>query len=141
MRGKDKDTEYGSPATTPTSSVVESPEPTTTRTKRGRPRKELVPPSYDDFPVSGTAEQQKHWMKMKSVQYWRYQKLSGPGGEDYRKQESTRVGRLYNRKKLVEEFNSGDEEEKLDDVDVTEEKAEKVKEQNRARFVKSIFIK
>ena len=80
-------------------------------------------------------------MKKKSVQYWRYQKLSGPGGEDYRKQESTRVGQFYNRKNMVEAFHSGDEEEKLDDVDVAEDKAEKVKEQNRVRFVKSIFIK
>ena len=135
------ETEYGSPASTPTSSVVESQEPTITCTKRGHPRKDLVPPSYDDFPASGTAEQQKNWMKKKSVQYWRYQKLSRPGGEDYRKQESTRVGRLYNREKLVEEFHSGDEEEKLDDVDVAEDKAEKVKEQNRVRFIKSIFIK
>ena len=52
-----------------------------------------------------------------------------------------RVGQLYNRKKLVEEFHSGDEEEKLDDVDVAKDKAEKVKEQNCVRFVKSIFIK
>ena len=66
-------------------------------------------------------------MKKKSVQYWRYQKLSGPGGEDYCKQESTRVSRLYNRKKLVEVFHSGDEEEKLDDVDVAKDKAEKNK--------------
>ena len=135
------ETEYGSPASTPTSSVVESPETTTTHTKRGRPRKDLVPPSYDDFPASGTAEQQKNWMKKKSVQYWRYQKLSRPGGEDYHKQESTWVGLLYNMKKLVEAFHSGDEEEKLDNIDVAEDKAEKVKEQNRVRFVKSIFIK
>ena len=80
-------------------------------------------------------------MKKKNVQYWRYQKLSGPGREDYCKQESTRVGQLYNRKKLVEAFHSGDEEEKLDDVDVAKDKAEKIKEQNHVRFVKSIFIK
>ena len=98
VQGKEMETEYGSPASTPTSSVIESPETTTTHTKRGCPRKDLVPPSCDDFPASGTAEQQKNWMKKKSVQYWRYQKLSGPGGEDYRKQEITMVGQLYNRK-------------------------------------------
>ena len=135
------ETEYGSPASTPTSSVIESSETTTTHTKRGCPGKDLVPPSYDDFPASGTAEQQKNWMKKKSVQYWRYQKLSGPGGEDYHKQKSTRVGWLYNRKKLVEAFHSGDEEEKLDDIDVAEDKTDKVKELNCVRFVKSIFIK
>ena len=128
-----------SPCTTLTSSVNVSPVPTIDKpTKTGHPRKELLPPSHDDFPASGTVEEQKHWMKKKNVQYWWYQKLTGPDGEEYHKQQSSRVTRVYNRKKLEEHFGSGDDviinDEEADDL--AEDKAEKIKEQNRVRFAK-----
>ena len=85
----------------------------------------------------GTAEEHKHWIKKKNVQYWRYQKLSGPGGEEYHGQESSRVSRVYNRKKLLDKFGSGDEVNIEDkQVDTADDKAEKMKEQNYVRFIK-----
>ena len=78
------------------------------RAKRGCPRKALQPPSNDDFPASGTADEQKQWLKKKNVPSWQYQKLYGPDGEEYNKHESSRESMVYNRKKLAEEFGSAD---------------------------------
>ena len=90
------------PCGTPTSSVspgsVASVASTGKVSKRGRPRKDVQPPSFDDFPVTGTAEEQKHWLKVKNTAYWQYAKLSSPHGEDYRKNQlgcrSTRRKRI-----------------------------------------------
>ena len=136
------------PCGTPTSSVspgsVASVVSTGKVSKRGRPRKDVQPPSFDDFPVTGTAEEQKNWLKVKNTAYWRYAKLSGPDGEDYRKKESARVQK-YQKKKdqdLQDSSNDNDEEPILvDDTDVTESRTEKIKEQNRIRFVKLIIQK
>ena len=49
------------PCGTPTSSVSPGSVASTGKvSKRGRPRKDDQPPSFDDFPVTGTAEEQKH---------------------------------------------------------------------------------
>ena len=75
-----------SPCTTLTSSVTVSPVLSIDKpAKRVHPRKELLPPLYDGFPASGTAEEQKHWMKKKNVKYWWYQKLTRPDDEEYHK--------------------------------------------------------
>ena len=136
------------PCGTPTSSVspgsVASVASTGKVSKRGRPRKDVQPLSFDDFPVTGTGEEQKHWLKVKNTAYWWYAKLSGPDGEDYRKKESARVQK-YQKKKdqdLQESSNGNDEEPILvNDTDVTESRTEKIKEQNRIRFVKLIIQK
>ena len=136
------------PCGTPTSSVspgsVASVASTGKVSKRGRPRKDVQPPSFDDFPVTGTAEEQKHWLKVKNIAYWRYAKLSGPHGEDYRKKESARVQKYQKKKDQdLQESSNGNEEEPIlvDDTDVTESRTEKIKEQNQIRFVKLIIQK
>ena len=43
--------------------------------KRGRPRKVLQPPSYDDCPVNASAEEMKKWQKRKNSEKWRYKNL------------------------------------------------------------------
>ena len=88
---------------TPSSSISGSPAPSVEKVpKRGRPHKEIQPPSYDDFPIHGSVEEQKHWMKVKNTQYWRYTKLTGPEGEEYRKRESAHVSKAYNKKKCLD---------------------------------------
>ena len=120
------------PCGTPTSSVspgsVASVASTGKVSKRGRPRKDVQPPSFDDFPVTGTAEEQKHWLKVKNTAYWWYAKLSGPDGEDYQKKESARVQKYQKKKDQdLQESSNGNEEEPIlvDDTDVTESRTEK----------------
>ena len=86
------------------------------------------------------AKEQKTWLKNKNVQYWRYQKLTGPGGKEYRRHESARVSNMYKRKKLEQEFGAtgsggSSQDEIVIDDDTPDTKMEKVKEQNRVRFV------
>ena len=118
----------------PTSSVspgsVASVGSTGKVSKRGRPRKDVQPLSFDDFPVTGTAAEQKHWLKVKNTAYWRYAKLSGPHGEDYQKKESARMQKYQKKKgKDLQESSNGNEEEPIlvDDTDVTESRTEKSK--------------
>ena len=105
--------------------------------KRGRPRKEIQPPSYNDFPVCGSLEEQKHWMKLKNTQYWHYTKLTGPEGEKYQKRESARVSKAYNKKKCLEvEAELPEDDISIIDnkgEDLGETKEDRIKEQNRVR--------
>ena len=43
--------------------------------KRGRPRKVLQPPSYDNCPVNASAEEMKKWQKRKNSEKWWYKNL------------------------------------------------------------------
>ena len=77
-------------------------------------------------------------LKNKNVQYWRYQKLTRPGGEEYRRCESARVSNMYKRKKLEQEFDAtgsggGSQDEIVIDDNAPDTKLEKVKrvEQNQ----------
>ena len=49
----------------------------------GRPHKELTMPTLADYPQNASKEELAHWWKAKQSEVWRYQKLSGPEGEDY----------------------------------------------------------
>ena len=57
----------------------------------GRPHKELKMPTLADYPQNASKEELAHWWKAKQSEVWRNQKLSGPEGEEYRRQESERV--------------------------------------------------
>ena len=76
-------------------------------------------------------------MKLKNTQYWHYTKLTGPEGEEYRKRESTRVSKAYNKKKCleVEAELPEDDISIIDDKgeDLGETKEDRIKEQNRVR--------
>ena len=39
---------------------------------RGRPRKQLTDPSYDGYPVDGSEEEIKRWLKMNATEQWQY---------------------------------------------------------------------
>ena len=123
---------------TPSSSISGSPATSVEKVpKRGRPHKEIQPPSYDDFPVRGSLEEQKHWMKLKNTQYWCYTKLTCPEGEEYQKRESAHVSKAYNKKKCLEVEAELPEDDRsiIDDngEDLGETKEDRIKEQNRVR--------
>ena len=63
--------------------------------KRGRPRKTLLPPTFDDFPEDGTEEEKFKWKKAKISQQWRYNKKVGPEAAEYRQKENERVKANY----------------------------------------------
>ena len=54
---------------------------------RGRPRKQLVEPSYDGYPVDGSEEEKKRWLKMKATEQWRYNILTSNQAAEYRERE------------------------------------------------------
>ena len=70
---------------------------------------------------------------------WRYQKLSGPEGEDYQRQESERVKHLRSQSRvkekddLAEEILNGDDDEFNDEQLDIAGKRTKSQEQSRIR--------
>ena len=61
--------------------------------KRGRTRKVLQPPSYDDRPVNASAEEIKKWQKHKNSKKWWYEKLRSSEASEYQEKEKERVSR------------------------------------------------
>ena len=62
---------------------------------RGRPRKPVVKPTFEDYPVDGTLEEQKIYQKQRTTKLWRYNKLSGSNSAEFRKSENTRVKKYH----------------------------------------------
>ena len=123
--------EMGTPRTT---SSVES------KRGPGRPCKELTMPTLADYPQNASKEELAHWWKAKQSEVWRYQKLSGPEGEDYRRQESERVKRLRSRSRvkekedyLAEEILNGDDDKFNDEQLEIAGKRTKSQEQSHKR--------
>ena len=76
---------------------------------RGRPRKELVKPTFDDFPIDGTEAEQKRYIKKKRTEIWRYNKLMGADSSQYRQSELNRVKEYQQKKKKEIEGTASDE--------------------------------
>ena len=76
---------------------------------RGRPRKQLVKPNYDDFPIEGTDEEQKKYIKKKRTEIWRYNKLMSSESSEYRQSELNRVKEYQQKKKKETEASPSDE--------------------------------
>lgn len=125
------------PPCTPTPSEMGTPRSTSSvesKRGRGRPRKELTMPTLADYPQNASKDELAHWWKAKQSEVWRYQKLSGPEGEDYRRQESERVKRLRSRSRVKEEEEVLAEEiSNGDDDDFNDEQRTKSQEQSRIR--------
>ena len=99
--------------------------------KRGRPRKQLIPPSLDDAPVNASKEEMNQWKAAKKTAQWRYEKKTGPSGAEYRRAENKRSSTYYYQKK-EETRNKVESEEDI--VDITEDNREaKKKAQSCAR--------
>ena len=78
---------------------------------RGRPRKNLVVPSTDDFPYDGTPEERDRYLKKKNTEMWHFKKLTSTGSAEYRARENARV-KEYQRKKKMEKESSGSESDR-----------------------------
>ena len=106
---------------------------------RGRPRKKLQPPTYDDYPMEGTKKEQDMWVRHKSAEQWRYNKLMSEGADAYRQSENLHASKFYYEKKKViakksavaaksadavnaDDFNDGGETEKASKRDVAMKK-------------------
>ena len=68
----------------------------------GRPCNEIKMPTLADYPQNASKEDLAHWWKAKQSEVWRYQKLSGPEGEENRRQESERVKHLRSQSRVKE---------------------------------------
>ena len=78
---------------------------------RGRPRKNLVVPSTDDFLYDGTPEERDRYLKKKNTEIWRFKKLTSTGSAEYRARENVRV-KEYQRKNKMEKESSGSESDR-----------------------------
>ena len=78
---------------------------------RGRPRKELIKPNFDDFPIDGTDEEQKRYVKKKRTELWRFNKLTGSGASEYRQSELERVKGYQEKKKKTSECSASASDE------------------------------
>ena len=97
--------------------------------KKGRPRKELLPPTDDDFPHDGTEEEKKRYKNRKKIAAWHYKQNTGPDAAEHRRKENERSKQYYRSKKLKEETEN---EGKPEDAALVDKK-EKKKPQNRVR--------
>ena len=78
---------------------------------RGRPRKNLMVPTTDDFPFDGTPEERDKYLKKKTTEMWRFKKLTSSNSAEYRARENARV-KEYQRKKKMEKESSGSESDR-----------------------------
>ena len=98
--------------------------------RRGRPHKIPKEPTYDDFPINGTAEDKKKWFHRKNMENWRYNKLTSGDSAEYHRAENDRATKCYYEKKLREKEMA----EGLEGVDVIpEEDIHKIRQQELSR--------
>ena len=60
---------------------------------RGRPHKDLIPPTKDDMPVNASKAEMLRWKKKYNTAVWRYSKLTSGDADAYRESENARVKR------------------------------------------------
>ena len=94
---------------------------------RGRPRKQLVQPTIDDFPNEGTDEEKSRYIRKKTTELWRYKKLTSSNSAEYRARENARV-KEYIRNRKAKEGKLGEESTTSND-----DESERKKELGRAR--------
>ena len=78
---------------------------------RGRPRKNLVVPTTDDFRYDGTQEERDKYLKKKMTEMWHFKKLTSTASAEYRASENARV-KEYQRKKKLEKESRGSESDR-----------------------------
>ena len=66
---------------------------------QGRPRKELIQPTMDDFPKDGTDKEKDKYISKKTTELWQYKKLTSDSSAEYRAKENTRVKEYQRAKK------------------------------------------
>ena len=104
---------------------------------RGRPRKKVQPPSYDDYPVDAPKDVQERWVQKKATEQWRYNKLMSESAAEYRKAENERASRYYYMKKknlaACASANDADQFCHDDDSSIQKQKDDTAKEKSRLR--------
>ena len=93
---------------------------------RGRPRKNLMVPTTDDFPYDGTQEERDKYLKKKMTEMWHFKKLTSTGSAKYRASENARV-KEYQRKKKLEKESSGS-------------KSDRKKKLSRERYIDLLYV-
>ena len=81
--------------------------------KRGRPRKKLEVPTMDDFPFNASQEEKSRYVRKKTNEMWRFNKLTSEASIEYRKAENERVKAYLDKKK--KQKGSQDEEQSQSD--------------------------
>ena len=71
----------------------------------GRPRKEIVKPTMEDFPLDRTEDEQKKYIARKRTEMWRYKKLTSCDSAEYTEKELKHV-QTYQKKRKVQEKDS-----------------------------------
>ena len=94
---------------------------------RGRPRKQLVQPTIDDFPNDGTEEEKSKYIRKKTTEMWRFKKLTSSDSAEYRAKENARV-KEYLRNRKTKNGKQGEESSASN-----EDESERKKELDRAR--------
>ena len=107
---------------------------------KGRPRKQLVAPTLDGFPIDGTEDEKQKWFHKKCIEQWWYNILTSNKAAEFREKERVRCKAAYHsRKEKKVEASAAvgtPPHAKLPDDDVQEDKREKSKELSRLRYVK-----
>ena len=108
--------------------------------RRGRPRKLLEQPTFDDYPTDATEKEQEAWVKRKNTEMWRYKKLNSSQAAEFRKSESERVKQYYSQTKGKKKtkINSG-EELGIDVLTSDEDPKSREKDLSRIRCVFYVF--
>ena len=95
--------------------------------------------SYDGYPVDGTEEEKKRWLKQKATKQWRYNILTSNQAEEYHQCE----------KEWVCNYNASKHQQKqptaaagapaaTPSVKEKDDKTEKSKAQSRLRYIKYV---
>ena len=101
---------------------------------RGHPRKEILPPTYDDYPHGASEAEIQKYFKCKRTEMWRFQKLMSGEGSEYRRHEKERSLKYYYDKKLSKTGGEGfDDFDPLPDNDKQDEQEYK-KSLSRQRY-------
>ena len=83
--------------------------------KRGRPRKKLEVPTMEDFPFNASQEEKSRYVRKKTTEMSRFNKLTSEACVEYRKAENERVKAYLDKKK--KQKGSQDEEQSQSDCE------------------------
>ena len=78
----------------------------------GHPHKEILPPTYDDYPHGASKAEIQRYFKCKGNEMWRFQKLMSGDGSEFRRNEKEHSLKYYYDKKVSKTGSGG-----FDDID------------------------
>ena len=66
---------------------------------KGRPRKQLVAPTLDGFPIDSTEDEKQKWFNKKCTEQWWYNILTSNKAAEFREKERVRCKAAYHARK------------------------------------------